>query len=214
MTKPPPQGRCGHRALRRGLCRAGAHCAPLRGDTARNGGTDRRVSLRTGARRYRRGGYQPPGGASHTNGPAGEHSSPLRKGSRFHLQGRERRRGHFPSVSFPMAALAAFCSAAQTARRFGVPFHSICGPKSIRPASRFCSAKCLTPPGAAARSRSQKRRRRGHSPSVSFPIAALAAICSASFLLRPWPWPMGTPFRSTSTEKILAWSGPWAPMSL
>ena len=38
----------------------------------------------------------------------------------------------------------------------------------------------------------------------SFSMAALAAFCSASFLLRPLPWPMGVPFRSTSTEKILA----------
>ena len=38
--------------------------------------------------------------------------------------------------------------------------------------------------------------------------AALAAICSASFLLCPSPEPTGYPFRSTSTKKRLAWSGP------
>ena len=47
----------------------------------------------------------------------------------------------------------------------------------------------------------------------SFPIAALAAICSASFLLRPCPLPTGVPFRSTSTKKRLSWSGPSSPTS-
>ena len=53
----------------------------------------------------------------------------------------------------------------------------------------------------------------GPQPSArSLAMAALAAFCSASFLLRPSPAPMGFPSRSTSTEKTLAWSGPLSPM--
>ena len=43
-------------------------------------------------------------------------------------------------------------------------------------------------------------------------IAALAAACSASFLLRPSPFPAGVPLRSTSTRNTLAWSGPLSPV--
>ena len=42
--------------------------------------------------------------------------------------------------------------------------------------------------------------------------AALAAACSASFLLCPWPAPMGWPLRQTSMAKTLAWSGPRSPV--
>ena len=95
--------------------------------------------------------------------------------------------------------------------RFGSPVFSICtggvNPPGIK---MFAPRSCL----AAARSRSQKRRSgSGGYLAFSFSIPALAAICSASFLLRPFPWPMGWPLRSTSTEKILAWSGPSEPMS-
>lgn len=38
--------------------------------------------------------------------------------------------------------------------------------------------------------------------------ASLAAICSASFLLLPTPWPMTLELRRTSTSNRLLWSGP------
>ena len=43
-------------------------------------------------------------------------------------------------------------------------------------------------------------------------IAALADICSASFLLRPLPCPTLLPLRVTSTKKRLLWSGPSSPV--
>ena len=43
--------------------------------------------------------------------------------------------------------------------------------------------------------------------------ALQAAICSASFLLRPLPSPAGTPLMLTRKEKVLLWSGPLSPMS-
>ncbi len=60
----------------------------------------------------------------------------------------------------------------------------------------------------------EARDRQSDPPSYPFSlaIAALAAICSASFLLWPLPRPATSPFRSTSTKKRLSWSGPSSPV--
>ena len=83
--------------------------------------------------------------------------------------------------------------------------------ESIRPPARKFPASgrefCLDAP--KARLTFVRKRPRCHAFGFdSFAMAALAAICSASFLLCPSPEPTGSPFRSTSTKKRLAWSGP------
>ena len=75
----------------------------------------------------------------------------------------------------------------------------------------FSRKFCLDAPFGAARFRSQEAELDGFQPP-SFAMAALAAICSASFLLWPLPEPTGVPFRSTSTKKRLSWSGPSSPV--
>ena len=76
------------------------------------------------------------------------------------------------------------------------------GARKNRPGLR--PGRSLTPePGGASLFRERPLQ------PPSFPIAALAAICSASFLLRPCPLPTGVPFRSTSTKS--ACRGPDPP---
>ena len=53
---------------------------------------------------------------------------------------------------------------------------------------------------------------RAHLPFSSL-SAACAAACSASFLVRPEPEPMGLPLRLTWLVKVLSWSGPLSPSS-
>ena len=119
--------------------------------------------------------------------------------------------------SFAMAALAAICSAAPEKLRFsGFPY--LFNPQAGRarlPARKFPAFSrkfCLDAPFGAARLRSQKRPKLDGFQPPSFAMAALAAICSASFLLWPLPEPTGVPFRSTSTKKRLSWSGPSSPV--
>ena len=118
--------------------------------------------------------------------------------------------------SFAMAAFAAICSAAPEKLRFsGFPY--LFNPQAGRarlPARKFPAFSrkfCLDAPFGAARFRSQEAELDGFQPP-SFAMAALAAICSASFLLWPLPEPTGVPFRSTSTKKRLSWSGPSSPV--
>ena len=117
--------------------------------------------------------------------------------------------------SFAMAALAAICSAAPKSSAFrGTPFLSILG--RAEPALRQENSRHM--PGILL----ERAIRRGSLPLAkeaplagyppSFAMAALAAICSASFLLWPLPEPTGSPFRSTSTKKRLSWSGPSSPV--
>ena len=67
--------------------------------------------------------------------------------------------GYSPALSFSIAALAAFCSAAQTAAgSLGPPFRSIC-PGGVKPPGiKILLRKMLDAADAAARFRSQERR--------------------------------------------------------
>ena len=122
----------------------------------------------------------------------------------------------FQPPSFAMAALAAICSAAPEKLRFS-GFPCLFNPQAGRarlPARKFPAFSrkfCLDAPFGAARFPSQEAELDGFQPP-SFAMAALAAICSASFLLWPLPEPTGVPFRSTSTKKRLSWSGPSSPV--
>ena len=67
--------------------------------------------------------------------------------------------GYSPALSFSIAALAAFCSAAQTAAgSLGPPFLSICPGGVNPPGIKILLHKMLDAADAAARFRSQKRR--------------------------------------------------------
>ena len=99
-----------------------------------------------------------------------------------------RKRGRTNSGSYlfsrSMAALAAICSPAPQNQRFcGAPFFSLLGGNEFRLRQGFGSAKTLVTRHSA--------RKRGRTNSGSYlfsrSMAALAAICSASFLVRPSP---------------------------
>lgn len=60
---------------------------------------------------------------------------------------------------------------------------------------------------------SSQRLRFHHFFSVICSSASFAAICSASFLLRPAPLPTAVPLSNTSKQKVLSWSGPLSPNS-
>ena len=138
----------------------------------------------------------------------------IRRGSL--LLAKEAELDGFQPPSFAMAAFAAICLAVPEKLRFsGFPYFF--NPQAGRarlPARKFPAFSrkfCLDAPFGAARFRSQEAELDGFQPP-SFAMAALAAICSASFLLWPLPEPTGVPFRSTSTKKRLSWSGPSSPV--
>ena len=119
-----------------------------------------------------------------------------------------------------IAALAAICSAAPKSCAFrgthSLKFlgrsKSALRQKNSRPQPGILFERTFRR-GSLALAK-EARDRQSVSPPYPFnlAIAALAAICSASFLLWPLPRPATSPFRSTSTKKRLSWSGPSSPV--
>ncbi len=119
-----------------------------------------------------------------------------------------------------IAALAAICSAAPESSAFRGPrFSSILGrsksalrQKNSRPKPRILFGRALRRGSLPLAKEAWDRRSTPPPYPFNLAIAALAAICSASFLLCPLPRPATSPFRSTSTKKRLSWSGPSSPV--
>ena len=80
--------------------------------------------------------------------------------------------------------------------------------KNSRPKPRILFGRALRRGSLPLSQRAWDRRSTPPPYPFNLAIAALAAICSASFLLCPLPRPATSPFRSTSTKKRLSWSGP------